>query len=221
MSGPHVAAGRSQRNSPHRGAAGLALTALALGTFGLGTTEFAVVGLLPNIAEAFGSSDQAVGVAIGGYAFGALLGAPLLTLFLRRLSLKRVLIVEAALLAVATLLTASSPTLEVFVLARFLSGLPHGAFFGAAAATAMTLLAPEHRGRAASAVVLGQTIANIAGVPLATAIGETAGWSAVFLAITVVFTAAALAIVVLIPRTSSRVVGPVSEDLRALRLPQI
>ncbi|QLD12752.1 MFS transporter [Microbacterium oleivorans] len=201
--------------------AGPALAALALGTFGLGTTEFAVVGLLPNIAESFGSSSQAIGAAIAAYAFGAMLGAPVLTLLLRRLPLKRVLIVEVVLLAIATLITALSPNLEVFILARFLSGLPHGAYFGAAAATAMTLLAPQHRGRAASTVVLGQTIANIAGVPLATALGDTAGWSAVFLGITAIFTATAIAITVLLPQAQPREAGPVTADLAALKRGQM
>lgn len=212
-------AARGNRSAPV--SAGWALGALALGAFGLGTTEFALVGLLPNIGESFSASDQAVGAAIGGYAFGALLGAPLLTLLLRRLPLRRVLMVEVILLTLATLITAFSPTLEVFVVARFLSGLPHGAFFGAAAATAMTLLPPEHRGRAASSVVLGQTIANIAGVPVATALGETIGWNSVFVGIAAIFSVAAIAIAVLIPRAPAPEAGTVSNDLRALKQGQV
>ena len=125
-----------------------AMTALALGGFGIGTTEFATMGLLPQIAETFGIPDYQAGHAISLYAAGVVVGAPLIAVLGAKLPRKGMLIGLMLAVALGNGLSAAAQDKGLLLLARFVAGLPHGAFFGIAAVVAATLVAPERRGTA-------------------------------------------------------------------------
>lgn len=158
----------------------LALLALALGGFTIGTTEFATMGLLPQIGADLGVSDPVAGYAITAYAVGVVVGAPLLTVAAARMSRRRLLLVLMGGYTVANVLSAGAPGIETLVLGRFLAGLPHGAFFGVGAAVGATVAGPGRRGHAVSMMMTGLTIANVVGVPLSTAVGQSMGWRVAF-----------------------------------------
>jgi DHA1 family inner membrane transport protein len=162
---------------------GAALFALAAGGFTIGTTEFATMGLLPQIGADLGVSDPVVGHAITAYAVGVVVGAPLLTVAAARMSRKRLLLCLMGFYTVANVLSAAAPGIESLVLGRFLAGLPHGAFFGVGAAVGAAVAGPGRRGHAVSMMMTGLTVANVVGVPLSTAVGQHLGWRAAFVVI--------------------------------------
>lgn len=178
----------------------LALLALAVGAFGIGTTEFVMMGLLPDVADDLHISLPGAGHLVSAYALGVVIGAPLLAAVTSRLSRRTVLIALMALFVVGNTLSAFAPDQHTLLAARFLSGLPHGAFFGVGAVVATGLVAPERKARSVSLMFLGLTIANIAGVPAATLIGQHLGWRAAFLGVGVIGLAAVAALALLIPR---------------------
>lgn len=189
----------------------IALLALAIGAFGIGTTEFVMMGLLPNIAHTFAISIPAAGHLVSVYALGVVIGAPLLTALSVRLPRKRMLLAMMGLFVVGNLASALAPSEGALLAFRFLSGLPHGAFFGSGAVVAVSL-AP--RGRTASATSImfaGLTTANILGVPLGTLVGQQFGWRITFGIVAVIGLAAMLAIAALVPATGS----PGGSSLRA------
>ncbi|AOS63485.1 MFS transporter [Actinoalloteichus hymeniacidonis] len=169
-----------------RGRAGGALFALALGGFGIGVTEFATMGLLPQMADSFGISIPAAGNAITFYALGVVVGAPLIVSLAARLPRKGLLIGLMVALAVGNGLSAIAPNPSLLIVARFIAGLPHGAFFGVAAVVAAALVPPGRRGRAVARIMIGLTVANLVGVPLATAAGQQIGWRSVYWAVAVI-----------------------------------
>ena len=154
----------------------LALFALALGGLCIGTTEFAAMGLLPQIAADLGVSIPDAGHSITAYALGVVVGAPLLTLLAARWDRKRLLLALMAFYTVSHVLSAFAPHLGWLVVGRFLAGLPHGAFFGVGAVLGAHVAGPGRRGLAVSIMMAGLTIANVVGVPLATWAGQTLGW---------------------------------------------
>ncbi len=159
----------------------LALLALAVGAFGIGTTEFVMMGLLPDVADDLHISIPAAGHLVSAYALGVVIGAPLLAAATARMSRRKVLIGLMVLFVAGNALSALAPDQHWLLAARFLSGLPHGAFFGVGAVVATGLVAPERKARSVSLMFLGLTVANIAGVPVATFIGQHFGWRATFL----------------------------------------
>jgi len=167
--------------APRPAHVGAALFALAVGGFTIGTTEFATMGLLPQIGADLGVSDPVVGHAITAYAVGVVAGAPLLTVAAARMSRKRLLLCLMGFYTVANVLSAAAPGIESLVLGRFLAGLPHGAFFGVGAAVGAAVAGPGRRGHAVSMMMTGLTIANVVGVPLSTAVGQNLGWRVAFL----------------------------------------
>lgn len=167
--------------APRPAHVGAALFALAVGGFTIGTTEFATMGLLPQIGADLGVSDPVVGHAITAYAVGVVVGAPLLTVAAARMSRKRLLLCLMGFYTVANVLSAAAPGIESLVLGRFLAGLPHGAFFGVGAAVGAAVAGPGRRGHAVSMMMTGLTIANVVGVPLSTAVGQNLGWRVAFL----------------------------------------
>ncbi|MGV9389732.1 MFS transporter [Streptomyces olivaceus] len=181
----------------------LALLALAVGAFGIGTTEFVMMGLLPDVADDLGISIPTAGHLVSAYALGVVVGAPLLAAATTRMSRRAVLITLMALFVAGNALSAVAPGEISLLAARFVSGLPHGAFFGVGAVVATGLVAPERKARSVSLMFLGLTVANIVGVPAATAVGQQLGWRATFLGVSVIGVAAIAALAALIPRDSA------------------
>ncbi|MFF3494897.1 MFS transporter [Streptomyces sp. NPDC002795] len=177
----------------------LALLALAVGAFGIGTTEFVIMGLLPNVADDLHISIPAAGHLVSAYAIGVVIGAPLLAAVTARMPRRRVLIGLMALFVVGNAVSAAAPDYHSLMLARFVSGLPHGAFFGVGAVVATSLVAPERKARSVSLMFLGLTIANVVGVPAATAMGQQLGWRATFLAVSAIGLVAIAALLALVP----------------------
>ncbi|WP_328555876.1 MFS transporter [Streptomyces sp. NBC_00358] len=196
----------------------LALLALAVGAFGIGTTEFAMMGLLPDVADDLHISVPAAGHLVSAYALGVVIGAPLLAAATARMSRRKVLIALMGLFVAGNALSALAPDQNWLLAARFLSGLPHGAFFGVGAVVATGLVAPERKARSVSLMFLGLTVANIAGVPAATLVGQHLGWRATFLGVSVIGVAAIASLFLLIPRTPAQApAGGLRGELAALR----
>ncbi|WP_405954810.1 MFS transporter [Streptomyces phaeochromogenes] len=181
----------------------LALLALAVGAFGIGTTEFVMMGLLPDVADDLGISIPSAGHLVSAYAIGVVIGAPLLAAVTARMSRRKVLIGLMVLFVVGNTLSAFAPDHHSLLAARFLSGLPHGAFFGVGAVVATGLVPAERKARAVSMMFLGLTVANIAGVPAATLVGQNLGWRATFLGVSVIGLVAIASLALVLPRDDS------------------
>jgi MFS transporter, DHA1 family, inner membrane transport protein len=196
----------------------LALLALAVGAFGLGTTEFVMMGLLPDVADDLRISIPTAGHLVSAYALGVVIGAPVLAALTARLPRRTVLISLMALFVAGNALSALAPGYHWLLAARFLSGLPHGAFFGVGAVVATNLVAPERKARSVSLMFMGLTVANIAGVPVATLMGQHLGWRATFLGVSLIGVAAMAAVALLVRRadTPAPVLG-LRGELTALR----
>ncbi|MES3108282.1 MFS transporter [Sphingomonas aurantiaca] len=154
----------------------LALLALAVGGFAIGTTEFAAMSLLPQFARGLGIDEPTAGHVISAYALGVVVGAPTIAVLAAKIERRVLLIGLMTFLGIANGLSALAPTYHLMLLARFLSGLPHGAYFGVGSLVAASMVPREKRSRAVSRMMLGLTIATIAGVPLANGIGQWFGW---------------------------------------------
>lgn len=163
-------------DTPHDFNMGWLLFALAMGAFAIGTTEFASMTLLPFIASDFQSTQPLAGHAISAYALGVVVGSPVIMVLGVRLPRRALLVGLAAFIGIANALSAVAPSLPWLVFFRFLSGFPHGAYFGVAMLLAASLVPKNQRAQAVSRVFLGLTIATIVGVPFATWIGQTVGW---------------------------------------------
>jgi DHA1 family inner membrane transport protein len=158
----------------------LAILALALGGFGIGTNEFVAMGLLPDIAGSLHITEPTAGHVISAYALGVVIGAPVIAALTAHLSRRAVLLSLMAVFTLGNVATVFAPSYHVLVAARFVSGLPHGAFFGAAALVAARLLGPGNRAKAVAQVMTGLTVATVVGVPLASWLGQTLGWRSAF-----------------------------------------
>ncbi|TQJ87679.1 MFS transporter [Streptomyces sp. SLBN-31] len=196
----------------------LALLALAVGAFGIGTTEFVMMGLLPDVATDLHISIPTAGHLVSAYALGVVIGAPLLAALTARMSRRTVLIGLMALFVAGNALSAFAPGYDSLLAARFLSGLPHGAFFGVGAVVATNMVAPERKARSVSLMFLGLTVANIAGVPVATLMGQHLGWRATFLGVSTIGLAAIVALALLIPHDHTQApAAGLRRELTALR----
>jgi DHA1 family inner membrane transport protein len=154
--------------------------ALAVGSFGIGTGEFAIMGLLPNVAQEFNVTTPEAGYAISAYALGVVVGAPIIAVLAAKLARQTLLLLLMAVFAVGNAVSAVAPTFESFVLLRFLTGLPHGAYFGVAALVAASLVPPNKRTQAVARVMLGLTVATLLGTPIATLFGQILSWRIAF-----------------------------------------
>jgi DHA1 family inner membrane transport protein len=153
-----------------------ALLALAIGAFGIGTTEFVVMGMLPEIADGLDVSVSAVGLLISAYAIGVVVGAPTLTALGLRFTPRQTLVALMAVFVVGNLLAALAPTYGTLAAARVLTALAHGSFFGVGAIAARRLVAPERATQAISLMVTGLTLANVVGVPVGTWVAQQTSW---------------------------------------------
>lgn len=195
----------------------LTLFALALGSFSIGTSEFASMGIIQLFSSSLGVTVPQAANAITAYAIGVVVGAPLITLAAARLNRRTMLLALMALFVVGNLLSAAASGLGLLAIARFISGLPQGAYFGAGAVVASYVVGPGHAGRAFAIVMTGLTVATIFGSPLATFLGQTLGWRETYLAVALLSAAALLAIYLWVPRTASLDGVPLVQELSALR----
>lgn len=200
----------------------LVILAMALGAFAIGTTEFASMGLLPQIARSVEVSVPQAGMLITLYALGVVIGAPVVTIAAAKMPRARLLVLLIALIGAGNLLSAIAPSFSILAIARFVAGLPHGAFFGVAALVASRLSPPGRRARSVSKVMLGLTIATMLGVPASTALGQSVGWRAAYWIVVVLAAASTLSIWRLVPEPEgSGITGSMLGELRALRRAQV
>jgi DHA1 family inner membrane transport protein len=177
-----------------------ALLALAIGAFGIGTTEFVIMGLLPEVATDFGVSIPSAGLLISGYALGVVVGAPLLTAIGSKISRKTVLVALMGVFIVGNLISALAPTYGVLMTGRIVAALSHGAFFGVGSVVAASLVPKAKQASAIALMFTGLTVANVFGVPGGTALGQAFGWRSTFWAVTALGVIGLLGIVFLVPR---------------------
>lgn len=199
----------------------LALLALAISAFGIGTTEFVMMGLLPAVAGDFGVSIPTAGHLISAYALGVVVGAPLLTAVTVRLPRKTVLLALMGVFTVGNLLSALATSHELLLAARFLTGLPHGAFFGAGATVAAGMVPRDKRAKALSMMFLGLTLANVAGVPAGTALGTHLGWRWTFTLIAAIGLVSIASITALVPHQPQERGASLGRELTVFRRPQV
>ncbi|RZS87533.1 DHA1 family inner membrane transport protein [Motilibacter rhizosphaerae] len=199
----------------------LSLLALALGGFGIGTTEFATMGVLPDIASGVHVSIPTAGHLISAYALGVVVGAPLLAVATAKLPRKLVLLLLMVAFALGNLGSTVAPGYHSLLLARFASGLPHGAYFGIAAVVAASLVPVSRRGWSVSMVMTGLTIANLAGVPLSTLLGQHLGWRAAFAVVAGIGVLTVAAIAYAVPPVPVVDGASPARELTALRSPQV
>lgn len=200
----------------------LAVLALALGGFGIGTTEFVAMGLLPDIAAGFGVSEPTAGHVISAYALGVVVGAPTIAALTARVPRRALLLSLMAVFTLGNLASALAPSYATLVIARFVAGLPHGAFFGIAALAAAHLMGPRNRAKAVAYVLSGLTVATVLGVPLASWLGQAFGWRSAFALVVLIGLITLTALWFWLPAQlrTMHVTSPLTE-LGALRRPQV
>lgn len=192
------------------------LLALAAGAFGIGVTEFAPMGLLNIMAADLGVSIPAAGLLVSAYAFGVVLGAPLMTLTTGRIPRRTLLIGLMAVFTLGNLLSALSTGYEMLLVSRVITSLNHGAFFGVGSVVAAGLVPANKRAGAVAAMFTGLTIATVVGVPLAAWVGEQIGWRAVFGAVAGLGLVAMTALRLTLPKVPADGSGNVVAELRVL-----
>ena len=200
---------------------GLVLLALAAGGFSIGTTEFATMGLLPYIAHDLAITIPQAGYVITAYALGVVVGAPVLTSLAARVDRRTLLLWLMGMFTIANTISAFAPSAGWLVVARFVAGLPHGAFFGVGAVMGAAVVGPGRRGRAVAMMMAGLTIANVVGVPLSTLLGHVLGWRAAFVAVGVLGLVTFVGLRAWLPSLPSHAEATVRTELRALRNPQL
>ena len=199
----------------------LAIVALALGGFAIGTTEFVTMGLLPDIAAGVDASIPSAGHLISAYALGVVVGAPVIASLGARLPRRTLAMGLMTAFVVGDSLSALAPGYGTLLVARFVAGLPHGAYFGVASLMAAALVPAHLRGRAVSSVMLGLAVANVAGVPAATWLGQHLGWRSAYWAVVVIGALTVLAVLVVVPAVPGRSEATIRSELGALRRPQV
>lgn len=200
----------------------LGLIALAIGAFGIGLTEFVIMGLLPEVATDFGVTEATAGWLISGYVLAVVVGALGLTAATTRLPRKPVLLGLIVLFIAGNALTALAPDYTVAMIGRIIAALCHGAFFGIGSVVAAELVAPEKKARAIAIMFTGLTAANVFGVPFGTFLGQQFGWRSTFWVISAIGVVAFAGIALLV--TAPKSTGPqvsLRSELRAFRSGQV
>ncbi|SDS50270.1 MFS transporter [Agrococcus carbonis] len=207
----------------------LALFTLALGGFGIGTTEFATMGILPlaatELVPGF-DADPAGGIAQAGwlitaYALGVVVGAPLVSIWAARMSQFTLVLLLVAAFTVANLASGLMPTFELTIAARFLSAIPHGAYFGVASLLAARIMGPGRQGAGVALALSGLTVANIIGVPLGTWLGQAAGWRWTYVAVAAIFLVTLALAWVALPRVPGDPSRSAAREVAAFRNPRL
>ncbi len=194
-----------------------ALFALAMSAFGIGTTEFVIMGLLPEVARDLGVTISSAGLLITGYALGVAIGAPIMALLTARFPRKRALVGLMLIFIVGNAMCASSGSYSVLMVARVLTALCHGAFFGIGAVTAASVVEPHRRASAVALMFSGLTLANVLGVPLGTALGQAAGWRMTFWVVSAIGVLALICLVRFLPADKAVEESSIRTEIRALR----
>lgn len=195
--------------------------ALAMGGFGIGTGEFAIMGLMPNVAQDLGVTEPQVGHLISAYALGVVVGAPLLAIFGARLFRRHLLISLMGFYALGNLASSLASNYESLLLFRFIAGLPHGAYFGVAALVAASLVPANKRAKAVSQVMMGLTLALLLGNPLATMLGQHLDWRYAFGFVGFIAVVTALLIIIFLPLNRHEERHSAFHELRAFNRPDI
>jgi len=198
----------------------LALYALTAGAFGIGTTEFVIMGLLQQVADDLDVSIARTGLLISGYALGVFVGAPVLTVATARMPRKNVLLALMLVFTLGNLACALAPNYAALMLARIVTSLAHGTFFGVGAVVATSLVPPERKASAISVMFTGLTVATLLGVPAGAWLGLHFGWRSTFWAVTAIGVAASAIVLALVPRSGSGSALDLRTEYRAvLRMP--
>ncbi|WP_114204207.1 MFS transporter [Janibacter anophelis] len=211
----------SPPSTDHGGRVGIALATLVLGGVGIGVTEFVTMGLLPEIAHGIGTSIPQAGHTISAYALGVVVGAPTIAIFGNRLPRRELLVGLMVLFALGNALSAIASGYELLMLARFVSGVPHGAFFGIASIVAFDIVTPGKGGWAVSRIMLGIPIANVAGVPLATWLGQQHGWRSAYWFVAAIGVVTALLVSLVVPHQAADTEADVRSELSAFKDAQV
>jgi DHA1 family inner membrane transport protein len=217
----HTSQGRSDESTAATSRPGMVHLVLALGGFAIGTTEFATMSLLPYLAHDLKISVPVAGHVISAYALGVVVGAPLIAVLAARLPRRMLLIALMGFYAFANGLSAVAPNYRWMLSFRFLSGLPHGAYFGIAMLVAASVVRTDRRAQAVGHVLLGLTVATIVGVPLANWLGQVAGWRWCFGIVAALALATAILVAMFIPEARQDKRGSPSRELGALRRGQV
>ncbi|WP_406014078.1 MFS transporter [Streptomyces sp. NBC_00984] len=199
----------------------LALLALAIGAFGIGTTEFVIMGLLPEVAADFQVSIPTAGFLVTGYALGVVLGAPVMTALGTRVTRKRMLVLLMGLFVVGNVVSAVAPVFGVMLVGRVIASLAHGAFFGIGTVVAADLVAPRKKAGAIAMMFTGLTVANVVGVPLGTYIGQSVGWRTTFFAVAAIGVIGLLGVARLVPEQPRNEGVRLRDELAAFRNVQV
>jgi MFS transporter, DHA1 family, inner membrane transport protein len=195
--------------------------ALAVGGFGIGTGEFVIMGLLPDVARTFDVSIPMAGYVISAYALGVVIGAPIIAILSARLSRRILLLGLMGVFAVGNILSAMAPDFWSFTILRFVTGLPHGAYFGVASLVAASMVPPNKRARAVGRVMLGLTIATLLGTPLATFMGQMLSWRAAFYLVGAIGAATVALVWYFQPKDRVQEGASIRRELGAFAKPQV
>lgn len=199
----------------------LVIVALACGGFAIGTGEFAIMGLLPDVASTFAVTTPQAGYVITAYALGVVVGAPLIAIAGAKSSRRTLLLILMAVFAVGNLASAMAPDFLSFIVLRFLSGLPHGAYFGVSALVAASLVPPYMRARTVGYVMLGLTGATLAGTPIMALFGQYLSWRVMFLAVGLIAVLTVTLMWIYLPRDKPADGAGVMRELVAFTHPQV
>ncbi|MBX5157256.1 MFS transporter [Rhizobium sp. NZLR8] len=195
--------------------------ALACGGFGIGTGEFAIMGLLPNVAKTFSVTPPQAGYVISAYALGVVIGAPVIAVLAAKMARRTLLLTLMLIFAAGNIFSAMAPTFETFTLLRFVSGLPHGAYFGVAALVAASMVPVHRRARAVGRVMLGLTVATLLGTPLTTFFGQSLDWQIAFFSVGVLGLLTVALIWFYVPKDRVSEEASFLRELGAFRRPQV
>lgn len=199
----------------------LPLIALAMASFGIGTTEFVIMGLLPEVAADLNVTIPAAGLLVTGYALGVVVGAPIVAVITNSLPRKATLIGLSSVFVLGNFLCAVAPDYWTLMGARVVTAFCHGAFFGIGAVVAASLVPPRQRASAIALMFAGLTLANVLGVPLGTALGQAMGWRSTFWAVVVIGLLAVAGIAAWLPRDIPHSSGNIVSEFAVLRRPQV
>lgn len=219
MTSVDLAPGTTRASRPAH--VGLAILALALGGFTIGTTEFVTMGLLKEIAVGIDESIPTTGHVITAYAFGVVVGAPVIVALGARLPRRELAVGLVVALGLGNAVTALASGYVPVLAARFIAGLPHGAYFGVASLLAASLVPAHRRGRAVSRVMLGLSVATVAGVPAATWLGQQLGWRSAYWAVVVLAALTAVLLLLVVPHQPADRTASMRGELSALKQPQV
>ena len=194
-----------------------ALLVLALSAFAIGTTEFVIMGLLPEVAADLGVTIPGAGWLVTGYALGVAIGAPFMAMATARLPRRGALLVLMGVFIVGNLLCAIAANYDLLMLARVVTALCHGAFFGIGSVVAASLVPANRKASAVALMFTGLTLANVLGVPLGTALGQVAGWRSTFWAVTLIGVVALIGLWRVLPRQHDEEATDIRAEFAALR----